>query len=134
MEQSDGWVRVRVEGWLPEGQAESVTAVAMPDLGLAAIRAEPDLHEGSIVRWRVQHIGVQRADSLRSDIPLGESYLLVRDPGGEPGFAYVIVPSDQLVGASNLAPLQRFEITARIRQGRSPLTGHPILDLLEIHP
>ncbi len=134
VERSGGWTRIRVEGWLPQAETAGSSDTVVEGLGLAAIRADPERHEGSIVRWRVQHISLQRADTLRSDIAVGEPYLLVRDPGGEVGFVYVVVPPDQLPPASNLAPLQRFEIIARVRHGRSSLTGHPILDLLEIRP
>jgi hypothetical protein len=98
------------------------------------LRSDPERYRDQTVRWRVQHIALQQADSLRSDMAPGEAYLLVRDPGGEPGFVYVTVPVLLLETASNLAPLQRIEIVGRVRAGRSHLTGHPILDLVEIHP
>jgi hypothetical protein len=130
---ADGdWVRVRIEGWLHRDQAP--TAQGRDAAGLADLRANPDRYAGTLVRWRVQNLGLQRADSLRSDMTPGEAYLLTRDPGGEAGFVYVTVPQEHLRAATELAPLQRVEIVGRVRVGRSPLTGHPILDLVELLP
>ncbi len=127
------WVRVRVEGWvsrdvLGPGAATPVVESA----SLAAIRATPDRYVGSRVRWNVQAVALQRADSLHSDMQPGESYLLVRDPDGELGFAYVVVPPPLIDRVSGLTPLQRIQVVATVRVGRSPLTGHPILDLVEV--
>lgn len=116
----------------PDSSAVS-SPVLVVDLGLASLRADPNSYAGAVVRWRVQNLGVEYADSLRSDMPIGEPYLLVRDPGGEPGLVYLLVPRRLLSQAIGLAPLQRFEAVARVRTGRSPLTDHPILEILEIH-
>ncbi|MEX0912827.1 MAG: hypothetical protein WD031_05290 [Gemmatimonadota bacterium] len=129
------WMQVQLEGWIRTGErGESAGTAAPPDLGLAQLRSEPARYVGRVVRWSVQSIGLQRADSLRSDMADGERYLLARDPGGEPGFVYLVVPPELVSAAEALSPLQRFEAVARIRTGRSPLTGHPILDLLEVNP
>jgi hypothetical protein len=131
--QEDGeWVRVRIDGWVPRSEAAAFGLPQGGSLRLAALRADPDRYRDETVRWRVQFVALQRADHLRSDMEAGEHYMLVRDPGGEPGFAYVVVAPNLLATASGLAPLQRVEIVGRIRVGSSPLTGHPILDLLEI--
>jgi hypothetical protein len=128
-----GWARVRIEGWIPLTDVAGLQQSATPEnLGLAAVKADPERYAGQSVRWRAQYIALQRADSLRSDMTIGESYMLVRDPGGEPGLAYVAVPPALLPSVSGLAPLQRVEVFARIRTGRSPLTGHPILELIEL--
>lgn len=105
-----------------------------PNLGLAEVRADPERFAGAAVRWRVQFVALQRADSLRADMTVGERYLLVRDPGGESGFVYVVVTAAHLPAIAALAPLQRVEVAGRIRSARSPLTGHPILELLELRP
>lgn len=133
LEEEAEWVRVRVEGWIQrEGPLAEIGAAAERTLGLAGLRAEPDRFNGQLVRWRVQFVGLQRADALRSDMPVGQRYLLVRDPGGEPGFVYAMLPAALLAVAETLVPLQRIELVARIRTGRSPLTGHPIVELVDI--
>jgi hypothetical protein len=128
------WLRVRMEGWIHRADAGEGDPGSLGALTLSALRSDPELHRGRVVRWSVQHLALQTADSLRSDIGPGERYLLVRDPGGEPGFVYAVVPPQLLLEAGSLAPLQRVELVARVREGRSSLTGHPLLDLLEIHP
>lgn len=129
------WARVRVEGWVrvPPG-VELEAPEPLRGLTLRALRAEPDRYRGQPVRWRVQFVAVQKADSLRTDLQPGEDYILARDPGGEPGFLYVVVPAGMLPAVRQLVPLQQMEILARVRTGRSPLMGHPILDLEEIRP
>jgi hypothetical protein len=77
-------------------------------------------------------MALQRADSVRTDFQRGEPYILARDPGGEPGFVYIAVPNTLLAEVRKLAPLERIEVVARVRSGRSPLTGHPILELVEL--
>jgi hypothetical protein len=135
LDERGDWVRVRIEGWVRREATDGYPAgVAAANLGLAAVRADPGRYVDHVVRWRVQHLAMQRADTLRSDMRAGERYLLVRDPGGEAGFAYVVVPDSLAAAAADLAPLQRVEIVGRIRTGRSPLTGHPIVELLELRP
>ena len=132
LEESGDWARVRFEGWTPIGTAPSDSAPPSGAIGLAELRADPERYQGARVRWRVQYVALQRADHLRSDMEPGSHYLLVRDPGGEPGFVYVLVPEASIAAVEHLAPLQRIEIVAVVRTGSSPLTGHPILDLVEI--
>jgi hypothetical protein len=131
-EQGD-WIQVRIEGWIRR-EAFVAGAGTERSLGLAELRRDPQRYEGQVVRWRVQHLGLQRADALRTDMPRGQPYLLMRDPGGETGFVYAIVPPSLLAASEDLAPLQRLEIVARIQTGSSPLTGHPIVELLELRP
>lgn len=127
------WARVRVEGWvrLPEG-SDADASRPLTDLSLRALRESPDVYRGRTVAWRVQFVSVQRADSLRTDFSPGEPYLLARDPDGEPGYVYIAVPQALLADARRLVPLQQVEVVARVRTGRSPLMGHPVLDLLEM--
>lgn len=129
------WARVRVEGWIqvPPG-TELRGPGPLRGLTLRALRAEPDRYRGQPVRWQIQFVALQRADSLRTDLRPGEEYMLARDPGGEPGFLYVVVPPHLLAAVRQLAPLQRLEVVGRVRTGRSPLMGHPILDLEALHP
>jgi hypothetical protein len=128
-----GWARVRVEGWIPAGAAGELSQpAALRDLSLQALRSEPDRYRGVSVQWQIQFMALQRADSVRTDFERGEPYILARDPGGEPGFVYIAVPADQLAAVRRLSPLERVEVVARVRNGRSPLTGHPVLELLEL--
>lgn len=129
------WARVRIEGWIrvPE-QGGLNPSAPMTDLSLQALRENPDLYRGRSVAWRVQFVAVQRADSLRTDFAAGETYLLARDPGGEPGYVYIAVPQPLLAEARRLVPLQQVEVVGRVRTGRSQLMGHPVLELLQLRP
>ena len=130
--ESDGeWARVRVEGWV---RAAAGAFAAPPGLRLSQVRAEPERYRGQRVRWRVQFLGVERADELRPDIPSGRAFALLRDPGGEPGFVYALVPSTLVERVTTLTALARIEIVGEIVTGRSELTGHPILEILELLP
>jgi hypothetical protein len=127
------WARVRVEGWVRVSANENLTAPGpLRDLSLRALRADPERFRGATIQWQVQFMALQRADSVRTDFQRGEPYILARDPGGEPGFVYIAVPSTLLAEVRRLAPLERIEVVARVRSGRSPLTGHPVLELVEL--
>lgn len=127
------WVRVRVEGWVLAPDDESLeTPGPLRNVSLRELRSEPDRYRGRDLLWEVQFVALQRADSLRSDLQAGERYILARDPGGEPGFAYIVVPAQLLPAVRQLVPLQRVRLLARVRTGRSPLMGHPVLELLEV--
>ncbi|MBA2671365.1 MAG: hypothetical protein H0U67_13415 [Gemmatimonadetes bacterium] len=127
------WARVRVEGWVRVGANESLNAPGpLRDLSLRALRADPERFRGATLQWQVQFMALQRADSVRTDFQRGEPYILARDPGGEPGFVYIAVPNTLLAEVRKLAPLERIEVVARVRSGRSPLTGHPVLELVEL--
>ncbi len=127
------WARVRVEGWVRAGAGGEVQQPdVLRDLSLRALRSEPERYRGMSVQWQIQFMALQRADSIRTDFQRGEPYILARDPGGEPGFVYIAVSADQLAEVRRLSPLQRLEVVARVRNGRSPLTGHPVLELVEI--
>lgn len=128
------WARVRIEGWVRLPQESADRTRPLTDLSLRALRENPELYRGRTVAWRVQFVAVQRADSLRTDFSPGEPYLLARDPDGEPGYVYIAVPQALLAEARRLVPLQQVEIVGRVRTGRSPLMGHPVLDLLEMRP
>lgn len=127
------WARVRVEGWVRVGANGDVSQPGvLRDVSLRGLRADPERFRGATLQWQVQFMALQRADSVRTDFERGEPYILARDPGGEPGFVYVAVPADHLAAVRRLAPLERIEIVARVRNGRSPLTGHPVLELVEL--
>lgn len=129
------WARVRVEGWVRVPPGTSLEAPGPEHrISLRALREDPDRYRGQTLAWRVQHVALQTADSLRTDFRRGEPYLLVRDPGGEPGFVYVAVPPELLAAARRLVPLQRVTVVGRVRTGRSAMMGHPVLELVELRP
>lgn len=129
------WTRVRIEGWIhTPGESETGPDPSAPlrGLSLRTLRDDPAAYRGRAVAWRVQFVAVQRADSLRTDLVPGESYILARDPGGEPGYVYIAVPPELLPAVRRLIPLQQVEVVGRVRTGRSELMGHPVLDLIDL--
>lgn len=125
------WVRVRLEGWTRAPVVERI-AVEPGQPSFGEIQAEPARHRGREVRWSAEFLSLQRAEPPRTDLAPGESFLLVRNPNGEPGFLYVAVPANLESSVRGLTPLQRFRFMARVRTGRSALTGHPVLDLVQL--
>jgi hypothetical protein len=129
-----GWVRVRLEGWVPERDvAPADTAVRM-GVSAADLRADPQGTRGKVVRWSVQILAKQKADALRRDLAPDETYLLARGPYEENALLYLVVPPALMVMAKSTPELSQVMITARVRTGRSELVGVPILDLLTITP
>lgn len=129
-----GWVRVRLEGWVPESEvAPADTAVRM-GVSAADLRADPLGTRGKVVRWSVQILAKQKADPLRKDLAPDETYLLARGPYEENALLYLVVPPALLVMSKSLPELSQAMITARVRTGKSELVGVPILDLLTITP
>jgi len=130
-----GWTRVRVEGWIPNGALAGVadSAGVSTDLTAAALMANPDSYRDRALAWSVQFIALRTAEPIRTDFRPGEPFLLTRGPGDEPGFVYIAVPPRLLAAARQLQPLQRIRVVARVRNGRSPLMGAPVLDLVELH-
>jgi hypothetical protein len=124
-----GWVRVRLEGWVPEKDIVPADSSLRSGLSAADLRADPQGTRGTIVRWEIEVMGLQTADPLRRDLSDGEPYLLARGPAGEEALLYVAVPPSLLAEARTLAPLTKLLITARVRTGRSEPTGVPVLDL-----
>ena len=99
---------------------------------LSEVRAEPGAFVGSVIRWTVQYLGLQHADSLRPDMPLGQTFALARNPGGETGMVYIIVPDRLMAGVATIGPLERFELVGRVITGRSAVTSHPIIEMVEL--
>lgn len=124
------WTRVRVEGW-----TRSPVAAAADSAGLVTLRAlreDPDAYAGREVDWQLRFVSLQHADATRTDMTAGEPYILARDPNGEAGYVYVAVPSALVAAVRRLVPYQPIRITGRIRVARSPLMGHPIVDLVRL--
>lgn len=125
-----GWVRVRVEGWVPERDLANADSGGTPSLSAADLRANPEAHKGKIVRWEVQAVSVQRADALRRGLAADEQYLLARGPGDEGAILYVALPRNLVDDVRSVPQLSKIIITARVRDGRTPPVGAPLLDLI----
>ena len=129
-----GWVRVRLEGWVPERDVAPADTSVRTAVSAADLRADPAGTRGKLVRWSVQILARQKADVLRKDLAPDETYLLARGPYEENALLYLVVPPSLLVMTKSIPELSQAMITARVRTGRSDLVGVPILDLLTITP
>lgn len=127
-----GWVRVRIEGWVPESYFVPADSSFGSSLSAADLRADPEGHRGRLVRWRVQVVGLQTADPLRRDMRPNEPFLLVIGPAGEDATVYVTVPQELIEEARALPKMSDVILTARVRTGRSNPTGAPILELVSL--
>jgi hypothetical protein len=127
-----GWTRVRIEGWVRDGEVVPADPALRVTLSAADIRAAPDRARGAMVRWDVEFIALQRADALRPDMRLDERYILARGPGNESALLYIVVPPALIAQAEGLESLDRLTIVARVRVGRSEPVGVPILDLVSL--
>lgn len=127
-----GWVRVVVQGWVPESHFVPADTSYGATLTAADLRADPQGHRGKIVRWEVQVVGLQTADPLRRDMTENEPFLLAIGPTGENATLYVTVPQALLAEARAISPLTTVTLTARVRTGRSNPTGAPILELVSL--
>ncbi len=128
----DGWVRVRLEGWMPDSALAAAGAQSAGAVSAADLRANPAANEGRLVRWSVESLAFQTADELRRGLTPGEHYLLARGPGDERAVLYLAIPDSLVARAQALPPLAEISITARVRHGRSQPAGVPILDLLDL--
>jgi hypothetical protein len=128
------WVRVRVEGWTFAASLGSDTTApgVLRDVGRDELQAEPERFRGHLVEWTVQFIALREAEQFRTDFLPGERFILARGPGDDPRFVYLAVPNEMLADVQTLTPLQRIRVLGRVRSAESPLTGAPVLDLLEI--
>ena len=129
-----GWVRVRLEGWVPESDVTLADTSIRSNASAADLRANPQGSRGRVVRWSVQVLASQKADALRRDLNPDETYLLARGPDGENALLYLVVPPALLPVAKSIPELSQALIVAKVRTGRSELVGVPILDLLTLVP
>lgn len=129
-----GWVRVRLEGWVPERDVILADSSVRGGVSAADLRADPQGSRGKVVRWSVQVLATQKADALRRDLNPDETYLLARGPNEENALLYLVVPPALLPIAKSIPELSQATVTARVRIGRSELVGVPILDLLTLVP
>lgn len=129
------WTRVRIEGWTRGAVASAGAGTPgspLKALTLRALLAEPERYRGQAIEWSAEYVALQRADSLRTDLERGEWYVLARDPNGEPGFVYLTVPAEQVGALRQLSSLQKFRFVARVRHGRGPQMGRPVLELIAL--
>ena len=124
-----GWVKVRIEGWVPESDVMPADTALRSTLTAADLRADPEGTRGRMVRWDVEFLALRTADALRRDLAEGERFMLVRGPGAETSLLYVAVPPSLVRDAEALPELARLTIVARVRTGRSSPSGVPVLDL-----
>lgn len=127
-----GWIRVRVEGWVPEADILPADTALSRSITAADLRADPVGSKGRIVRWEVEVIAFQTADPLRKELAQDEPYLLARGPGKENALLYLAIPPSLVTQAKQIPPLSIALVTARVRTGRSDPVGVPILDLQSI--
>jgi len=127
-----GWVKVRVEAWVPDSLFVPADTAFGATLTAADLRLDPQGMRGRLVRWEVQVVGLQTADPLRRDLARDEPFLLAMGPTGEDAILYIAVPAELLSQARAIPAMERVLLTARVRTGRSNPTGAPILDLVSI--
>lgn len=128
----NGWVRVRLEGWMPDSSLNAAGTRSAGALTAADLRANPEGTKGRLVRWSVESLAFQTADDLRRGLTPGEPYLLARGPGAERAVLYLAIPDSLVARAQALPPLAEITITARVRTGRSHPSGVPVLDLIDL--
>ena len=86
----------------------------------------------------VLRLTLELAHSLTAEIERladffeGEPFLLARFGSAEGPFVYIAVPADRLAEVEGLVPLERVDVTGRVRTGASSLTGAPIIDLITL--
>jgi hypothetical protein len=129
---SGDWVRVQTEGWIRETDLRPAAAGVLEGVTGAEVRASPTEFEGRMLQWTVQYLAIQEADELRSEIPVGQPYMLARGPLPEAGFVYVMIPPAMLPEVERLAPLAQLVIIGRIRAARSRFLGNPIVELVDM--
>jgi hypothetical protein len=132
LSRSGEWARVQFEGWVKAADLTTPPAGVLVGISAAELRTDPERYVGQTLRWTLQFIAAQKADELHPEIPAGETYLLVRGPLPERGFAYVVVPEAKRPLVEALRPLTVIQVTARVRAGRSRFLGNPVVDLLSL--
>lgn len=127
-----GWVRVRVEGWIPDTSLTVADSALRSSPSAADLRADPEAAKGRAVRWEVQVLAFQTADQLRRDMTPDEPYLLARGPGGENTILYLALPQGLVANARAIPSLSIVTITGRVRVAQSAPAGVPIIDVQSI--
>jgi len=129
---SGGWSRVQVEAWVPDSVLRPAEAGVLVGVSQAEVRANPSRYVGRVVEWRLQFVAIQKADELRPEIPLGQSYLLMRGPLPEPGFVYVMVPQNQVARYQQVPALKELTLRGVIRAATTRYLPTPVLELVAV--
>jgi hypothetical protein len=132
LSRTSGWTRVQIEAWLPDSLLRSTDSRVLVGLSQAEVRANPARYVGQMVEWRLQFVAIQRADELRPEIPEGQAYLLTRGPLPEPGFVYVVVPSNRVALFETVPALKELMVRGTIRAASTKFLPTPVLDLVEV--
>ena len=127
---SGDWVRVQVEGWVPEADVKPAQSGVLAGISAAEVRATPEKFVGQTLDWRLQIIAVQRADELRPEMPTGQPYLLTRGPLPEPGFVYVMIPPDRVAEFRALPALQEMTLRVTLKAARTRYLATPVAELV----
>jgi hypothetical protein len=130
--QAGDWVRVQVEGWVPGAELRAARGAALVGVTAAEVRATPDHYVGQTVDWRVQVISVQAADDLRSEMLLGQPYLLARGPLPETGFIYITLTEDEAQQMRARPPLAELLLRVTIRAARTRYLETPVADFVAV--
>lgn len=129
---SGGWSRIQVEAWVPDSVVSSTPPGVLVGLTQAEIRSDPARYIGQVVQWRLQFVSLQKADELRPEMPEGAAYLLTRGPLPEPGFVYVVIPSDQRARFEALPALKELVVRGKIRSAATKYLPTPVLELIAV--
>ncbi len=127
-----GWTRLQLEVWVPDSLVQTGDSGVLRGVSVAEVRANPARYVGQVVEWRVQFVAVQKADELRPEIPLGQTYLLTRGPLPEPGFVYVVVPSSQVARFEAVPALKELTLRGTLRAAATKYLPTPVLDLVQV--
>lgn len=128
VEHKNGWTHLRLDVWVRDGELGNGSA--SDGITAADLRADPDKYTGQPVEWTVEYLGVETADELRPEIPLGDPYVLARGPLPESGFVYIVIPKDSADAFRRLEPLAKLRIRGTIRAGKSRFLPTPVLDFV----
>lgn len=130
VERRGAWTRVQLEGWVP---SEAVTTDGGTASAPEAVALAPDRFTGRRIRWTLEHVALQKAESWRSDFEDGEWYGLARVPD-RGTYVYLVVPAALLDEFRGLSPFETIRVEGRVRTGRSELTGNPVVEVARLLP
>ena len=125
-QRAGGWVKVRTETWVREGDASPAPADS-GQLTLGMLLGEPEKYVGARVTWRLQYLSIHIADELRPEMPAGAPYLLTRGPLPEAGFVYLSMTQAQAERFRSLQPLEEILVSATILASRTRYLPIPVL-------
>jgi hypothetical protein len=129
---SGEWAKVQVEGWVKEADLQATDDSVLRGVTAEEVRASPNRFLGQTVEWKLQLIAVQNADALRAEIPPGQPYLLTRGPLPEPGFVYVMIPTEKAAEFRALPALQELTLRLTIRAPHTRYLSTPVAELVAV--